>query len=117
MLALQVELCLPRLNASRVDARRRPSGFRPGFWPAGPVQPLYSSELPPACFRPRPTHQQGFEARRARSRKLVDVRWTSSPKTVANLAKGTDQQELAEPSDGLESLTPPYDVGPDQTAA
>ena len=35
VLALQVELCLPRLIASRVGARRRPSGFRPGFWPQG----------------------------------------------------------------------------------
>jgi hypothetical protein len=35
VLALQVELCLPRLIASRVEARRRPSGFRPGFWPQG----------------------------------------------------------------------------------
>jgi len=43
VLALQVELCSPWLIASRVEARWRPSGFRPGFWPAGPVQPLYSS--------------------------------------------------------------------------
>ena len=35
MLALQVELCSPRLVASRDDARWRPSGFRPGFWPQG----------------------------------------------------------------------------------
>jgi hypothetical protein len=35
VLALQVELCSPRLVASRDDARWRPSGFRPGFWPQG----------------------------------------------------------------------------------
>jgi len=35
MLALQVELCSPRLIASRVEARWSPSGFRPGFWPQG----------------------------------------------------------------------------------
>jgi hypothetical protein len=35
VLALQVELCSPRLIASRDDARWRPSGFRPGFWPQG----------------------------------------------------------------------------------
>jgi len=35
VLALQVEHCLPRLIASRVESRWRPSGFRPGFWPQG----------------------------------------------------------------------------------
>jgi len=35
VLALQVELCSPRLIASRVEARWSPSGFRPGFWPQG----------------------------------------------------------------------------------
>jgi hypothetical protein len=32
------ELCSPRLlRLTRGGARRRPVGFRPGFWPAGPV--------------------------------------------------------------------------------
>jgi hypothetical protein len=35
VLALQVELCSPRLLVSRADARWRPSGFQPGFWPQG----------------------------------------------------------------------------------
>jgi hypothetical protein len=44
VLALQVELCSPRLIASRAEARRRPpSGFRPGFWPQG--QSNYSTPL------------------------------------------------------------------------
>jgi hypothetical protein len=34
-LALQVELCSPRLIASRAEARRPPSGFGQGFWPQG----------------------------------------------------------------------------------
>ena len=34
-LALQVELCSPRLIASRASARWRASGFRPGSWPQG----------------------------------------------------------------------------------
>jgi hypothetical protein len=42
VLALQVELCLPRLIASRIEARRRRSGFRPGFWPQG-----QSNQSPP----------------------------------------------------------------------
>src|SRR5439155_14698836 len=46
VLALQLELCSPRLIASRVDARWRPSGFRPGFWPQGQWRPVYSSEPP-----------------------------------------------------------------------
>jgi hypothetical protein len=46
-LALQVELCLPRLIASRVEARRRPSGFRPGFWPQG-----QSNQSPPRSRSP-----------------------------------------------------------------
>jgi hypothetical protein len=35
VLALQVELCSPRLIASRATARWWPSGCRPGFWPQG----------------------------------------------------------------------------------
>ena len=51
VLALQFELCSPRLIASRVDARWRPSGFRPGFWPQGQSKqstPLSSSRSRPA---------------------------------------------------------------------
>jgi len=42
-----------RLGSSGLarKTRWRPSGFRPGFWPAGPVQPLYSSQPPPARSR------------------------------------------------------------------
>src|SRR6266542_4439213 len=42
-LTLQLELCSPRLIASCVETRRRPSGFRPGFWPQG--QPTESTPL------------------------------------------------------------------------
>jgi hypothetical protein len=48
VLALQVELCSPRLIASRAEARRRPSGFRPGIWPQGQSGQSTPSEPPPA---------------------------------------------------------------------
>ena len=44
VLALQVELCSPRLIASRAEARRRPFGLSAGVLAAGPVQPVYSSD-------------------------------------------------------------------------
>ena len=44
VLALRVELCSPRLIASRAEARWRPSGCRPGFWPQG-----QSRQSTPAC--------------------------------------------------------------------
>jgi hypothetical protein len=45
VLALQVELCSPRLIASRAEARRRPPfGLSAGVLAAGPVQPVYSSD-------------------------------------------------------------------------
>jgi hypothetical protein len=43
VLALQVELCLPRLMASRVETRWRPLGLSAGALAAGPVQRVYSS--------------------------------------------------------------------------
>jgi hypothetical protein len=53
-LALQVELCSPRLIASRVETHRRPFGLSAGVMAAGPVQPLYSSG--PAAARERRPH-------------------------------------------------------------
>jgi hypothetical protein len=49
VLALQVELCSPRLIASRDAA---PSGFRPGFWPQG--QFSHSTPLSRRAFLPDP---------------------------------------------------------------
>jgi hypothetical protein len=51
MLALQVELCLPRLLASCAEGTLAASGLRPGFWPAGPVGQAYASRR--RCADPR----------------------------------------------------------------
>jgi len=51
VLALQVELCSPRLIALRVEAHWRASGFRPGLWPQGQSKRVYSSEPPVDRFR------------------------------------------------------------------
>ena len=71
VLALQVELCSPRLIASRDAARRLPFGLSAGVLAAGPVQLLYSSHPPPAlhsAFR-----QTLLARRRAKGRRVVPM--------------------------------------------
>jgi hypothetical protein len=56
VLALRVDLCLPRLHASRAETRWRVLGFRPEILAAGPVHGVYSSgwhDALPGCRLPR----------------------------------------------------------------
>jgi hypothetical protein len=81
LLALQVELCSPRLLASRVEARRRPSGCWPGLWPQGQCRAVYSFEplsaaqpgkRPAAEIADRLVGRVGLSAEAAEARTLFD---------------------------------------------
>jgi hypothetical protein len=69
VLALQVELCSPRLIASRATARWWPSGCRPGFWPQG-----QSNESTPLISRaPLSVPPNLLARRRAKGRRVVPM--------------------------------------------
>jgi hypothetical protein len=84
VLALQVELCSPRLIASRAEARRRPpSGFRPGFWPQG----QFSQSTP--LIRAKPTKPNpAAEAAGRQGERILEAALVS-PSTLASAYRAT----------------------------
>jgi hypothetical protein len=92
-----VESCSPRLIASRVDARRRPSGCRPGFWPQGQSnQPTpFALGSPPGLDPATPQSPPSPEAISDRATRPIDLQREMNDPAVAASSPSSSRKASA----------------------
>src|SRR5436309_1003834 len=87
-----VESCSPGLLVSRARARRQPAGFRPGFWPQGQLEAVYSSYATQESFSGESIAPESTGNSRSASRARGGWRVPRDGRTVPSASRTSIQE-------------------------